>query len=377
MTLTPVKLALMDCEKAIENHLADAAFSLRKIRDEKLYVEEHKTFEAYCRDRWTMARATAYQMIEHANTIDAIHAAECLQIADIGDEPVALPMPTSEGQTRPLSKLEPKDRAAAWTEAVIEAHDQGKAAPTGKIVNEIVQRREKAGTAKPPPKRKEQSDKHPATFSKALIDVFVDVLANEVAVGSRILDPFAGPGGVHDVADKLGIDSIGVEIQQKWAELHERNICADSTTITRALVGTFDVVLTSPTYGNRMADHHDAKDASHRDTYTHTHGSPLEPNNTGTMKWDDPEYRKLHRDVYRRAVRLLEDGGLFVLNVKDHVRNGIRQPVSGWHLGALVKLGLVPIDDASIYSKGLAGSGDNAETRQGIEHVYLLRKDRN
>ena len=37
--------------------------ALLAIRDAKLYRKTHKTFEAYCRDRWEMSRPRAYQLI--------------------------------------------------------------------------------------------------------------------------------------------------------------------------------------------------------------------------------------------------------------------------------------------------------------------------
>ena len=50
---------------------------------------------------------------------------------------------------------------------------------------------------------------------------------------------------------------------------------------------TFDMVVTSPTYGNRMADHHNAKDGRRRITYTHNLGRTLTPGNSGAMQWGE------------------------------------------------------------------------------------------
>lgn len=91
------------------------------------------------------------------------------------------------------------------------------------------------------------------------------------------------------------------------------------------------------------------------------------------MQWGD-EYRALHTAVWRIVVRLLDPGGLFVLNIKDHVRDGARMPVSGWHVSTLLALGLRYVDDNAVATRGLGGGGDNAESREGVEHVYLLSK---
>jgi tRNA G10 N-methylase Trm11 len=89
---------------------------------------------------------------------------------------------------------------------------------------------------------------------------------------------------------------------------------------------TFDAVVTSPTYGNRMADHHHARDGSLRYSYTHTLGRSLHPNNSGTLHWG-AEYQRFHSLAWREVWRVVRPGGRFVLNIKDHVR--ARAPTSG------------------------------------------------
>jgi hypothetical protein len=370
MSLTAVSLALYECEHQIEEGMANQAFAVKRIHDEKLYRERWDTFENYVSDRWGWSRQHGHRLINHAVTLAAIESpsTECNQIGYIVAEPAPTPprpMPTSEGQTRSLASLPIAERADAWAEAVEVAADRGKLTPTGAIVAEVVEQRK--------PERRPQSDEHPAKFSRALVDVFVDVLAPMDV--QRICDPFAGTGRVHEVADMLGVDSIGVEIETKWAAMHDRTMCADSTVVDFDELGPFDCIVTSPTYGNRMADKHDARDDSDRATYKHRLGSELTDGNTGGMQWTDPTYKATHEAVWRRFVDVLPVGGVFVLNVKDHVRDGQRQRVSAWHLSCLIDCGMRLVDDASISSAGLAGSaGSNAGQRFGIEHVYVMQK---
>ena len=65
---------LKECDRAVlaelegEIELAAQSFqalgnALRRIRDNKLYREMHKTFEAYCKDRWGLGRDFAYKTI--------------------------------------------------------------------------------------------------------------------------------------------------------------------------------------------------------------------------------------------------------------------------------------------------------------------------
>src|SRR5437868_9381022 len=101
-----------------------------------------------------------------------------------------------------------------------------------------------------------------------------------------VLDPFAGVGGIHTLA-ALGIaHTVGVELEPECALQHPRNIVGSALALPFP-DDTFDAIVTSPCYGNRMADHHDAKDASRRNTYTHALGRPLAFANAGSLQWGD------------------------------------------------------------------------------------------
>ncbi|WP_062235822.1 hypothetical protein [Aureimonas sp. N4] len=81
---------LAECEKVIEKGLStfvDVGNALVEIRDDKLYRETHQRFEDYCRDRWDLGRARAYQLIDHARTVAAIKTASgvCLPAVDISE----------------------------------------------------------------------------------------------------------------------------------------------------------------------------------------------------------------------------------------------------------------------------------------------------
>jgi len=79
--------------------------ALAEIRDAKLYREGYATFEEYCRDRWGMAKRTAYQFIGAAEVIENVrHGAQTL--------------PENERQVRPLTKLEPEQQPEVWAEVV-------------------------------------------------------------------------------------------------------------------------------------------------------------------------------------------------------------------------------------------------------------------
>lgn len=207
---------------------------------------------------------------------------------------------------------------------------------------------------------------HPAPFSDALLPVFAEVLEG----CTTILDPFAGTGKIHRLQEH-GFKTTGIELEPEWAELHP------DTVVGNALIldyedGTFDAICTSPTYGNRLADHHNASDPETRRSYTHDLGRTLSEGSSGAMQWGH-EYRAFHEDAWDEAVRVLRPGGRFVLNIKDHIRDGKRQRVSMWHLQALEALGLQLADIVPVPTPSMR-AGENATARVPGELVIVMEK---
>ncbi|AFZ28444.1 hypothetical protein Cylst_6691 (plasmid) [Cylindrospermum stagnale PCC 7417] len=112
-------------ERQVERAFYEAGKALRQLRDRKLYRNTHKTFEEYCKDRFSYNRSRSYQLIDAAFVVDNLE--ECPQIVDI--------LPTAEGQVRPLTKLEAEEQVTCWQEAVESA---GGKVPSGRIVKSIV-----------------------------------------------------------------------------------------------------------------------------------------------------------------------------------------------------------------------------------------------
>lgn len=186
--------------------------------------------------------------------------------------------------------------------------------------------------------------RHPAKFSPAILDTLEAVLDTEArrrgtaCARLRVVDPFAGTGRVH----LLSAATVGVEIEPEWAGMAEGTVVGDARRLPFG-AGSFDAVVTSPAYGNRLADHHAAKDGSTRRSYTHTLGRTLTPGNAGTMPYRDRQadvapYRVLHRAAWAEVRRVLVAGGVLVLNVSDFYAGGERQHVSDWHLSTLRRL---------------------------------------
>jgi hypothetical protein len=284
---------------------------------------------------------------------------------------------------------------------------------------------------------------HPAKFNDTIRDAIYVALREHLWLQStengpvNILDPFAGIGGIHFLGQEF--DTFACELQPGWAAASLRQgwtWCGDwfdfKPTDTFHRMTPFhgedplvdacsfgrddwiDAVVTSCTYGNRMADKHDAKEkckacggrghgyrlatpgdcmsaeewvcdkcdgTGTRDhvrlTYTHklrAYGEEPVDNNSGTMQWGD-EYRAFHHYAWRKVARLLQPGGLFILNVKDHVRGKKLQHVPQWHRDKVLHFGFKLIKDVHVPVRGMGFGQHQQELKVDYEHVYVFRKE--
>ena len=242
-----------------------------------------------------------------------------------------------------------------------------------------------------------QLTKHPAKYTKAVwLCIYRDV-AKLVTLHPEkrewhVLDPFGGVGGIFDLhtmegdydPNELTFKITCIEIESEWAEqalahqryrpAHDQVLALDFFDFAAhpSVRETFDLIVTSPTYGNRMADHHEAKDDSVRNTYRHKLGRPLSENSSASLQWGD-DYRDFHRAAWDEAFDLLEAGGYFILNVKDHIRKGVKQPVAAWHRAYCQSIGFTKVEETHIPVRGNR-QGENGEVRVDHEHVYVFQK---
>jgi DNA modification methylase len=171
---------------------------------------------------------------------------------------------------------------------------------------------------------------HPAKYSSVILERLDKLLAARIGDSGQVplvLDPFAGTGKIHQLN---GIRSVGVEIEPEWATMHPHTVVGNTLHLPFR-TGSFDGMITSPTYGNRHADHHNARDGSFRHSYTHTLGRTLHADNSGTLHWGD-DYRAFHDQAWSECLRTQKPGAFVMLNVSNHIRNKTEQPVVEWHL---------------------------------------------
>lgn len=257
---------------------------------------------------------------------------------------------------------------------------------------------------------------HPAKFSKPVLDVLVaqtyregergrDLLDSPESLPPRltVLDPFAGVGLIHRLADEdgLNVETIGVELEPEWARAHPRTIVGDALRLPFA-DASIDVVATSPCYGNRMADQHEAKDPcracggkgfledepdpvkgyatcracrgeglSRRNTYRHRLGRPLSIGSGAGLQWGKA-YREFHGAAWREVARVVKPGGLVLLNVSNFIRDGREMPVVEWHVHCWITLGAQLVAAKRVRTQRNR-QGANGEARVDGEVVVLLR----
>lgn len=214
---------------------------------------------------------------------------------------------------------------------------------------------------------------HPAKYNDALLAVMADMLSTYSPPNKRrlrLLDPFAGTGKVFTLSHWLDADIEAVELEPEWAA-HDARIHVGNALDLPWRSNYFDAIVTSPTYGNRMAD--GLIDKYERITYASRLGRKLTPGNSGAMQWGE-HYRNFHVYAWEEATRVLRQRGLFLLNCKNHIRDGVEQQVTQWHVETLQAQGLRVVEWRKVPAPGMR-FGQNADKRIDFEYVVKLTKD--
>lgn len=263
---------------------------------------------------------------------------------------------------------------------------------------------------------------HPAKWSANVLGTLAKVRRDHLPTDRvpSVLDPFAGVGIDALAAALVGTTDrptaaanvVGVELQPEWTDRGPmpRTVQGDATQLPENWTGTFDAVFTSPCYGNRMADHHDAKDTckvcrgsgcrvpdclgahpddgaehrwcatckgtglSWRNTYAHAlrrAGGDLVAGSAAGMQWGRA-YRELHRLAIAEMRRVVVESGLLVVNMSNHVRDGAEQLVVEWWVNELIVQGcrLVEVRRVATPRNGMGANGD---VRVDGEVVIVMR----
>jgi hypothetical protein len=125
-------------ERKVERAFFEAGKALMELRDRRLYRSTHHTFENYCRDRFGHSRQKSNYLIAAADVYENLTTI-CCQNSGIDDLTTnsSQILPTSEGQVRPMTKLEPQEQWEVWQTAVEVA---GGKIPSGRVVKDVIER---------------------------------------------------------------------------------------------------------------------------------------------------------------------------------------------------------------------------------------------
>jgi tRNA G10 N-methylase Trm11 len=89
---------------------------------------------------------------------------------------------------------------------------------------------------------------HPARFTAAILDT----IAPFIPAGALVLDPFAGVGGIHQLAERQSCITSGSRARTGMGRRPPQDPRRRRPTPPFP-DQTFDVIATSPCYGNRLA----------------------------------------------------------------------------------------------------------------------------
>lgn len=230
---------------------------------------------------------------------------------------------------------------------------------------------------------------HPAKFSESVLLVIYKILNEYLPSGSQILDPFAGVGGIHSLDAKYR--TVGIELEPEWACQHTRTSVGSALALPFA-DKSFAAVVTSPCYGNRMADTYDGKgrcrgcnglgrvsdvvcvrcggvgvDQSRRQTYRLALERMPSEGSSCVMQWG-PEYRAFHALFLAEAIRVAD---LIVINMSNHIRKKEVQKVVEWYVGTMTEMGCTIVGIWPIGTPRMR-HGQNHEARVDSEHLIVM-----
>ena len=236
---------------------------------------------------------------------------------------------------------------------------------------------------------------HPARWSASVLDGIEAVLADfgpsperfAELPSPKMFDPYAGTLERLHTRFSRDWNVFGSEIEFEWADQHPNTIHGDCVEVMKGMAEYGELVtavVTSPTYGNRMADQSMlpgvGAGARHTyNTYAFKLGKRLSALNTGATQWDNKtgrSYRRLHRAAWAAAWEIIEPGGLLIVNVSDHIRGGEVAPVVAWHRDTITNMrsvgGQIPFEVKVDTPRQRQGA--NGDLRVECEWILMWRK---
>lgn len=193
-----------------------------------------------------------------------------------------------------------------------------------------------------PDTRSEKQRLHGAAFPMSLAKQQISVYTR---AGQTVLDPFAGVGTTLDACVALGRRGIGVELNEKYAELARKDllnqpeqelIVGDSLHLDRYVEPeSVDMVLTSPPYGHLLKQ---VRGAFAYKWQEHSRISPVrnplpysdDPRDLGNLPYS--EYLTAITTVFEQTYSAMRPGAYAVWVVKDFRASKEKIPFVPFHM---------------------------------------------
>jgi len=209
---------------------------------------------------------------------------------------------------------------------------------------------------------------HPAKFSDVLLDHIIDMIPHDI---DWITDPMAGVGKITQLSDDFLYHCN--ELEPEWGSQIE----ADIVTIGDARdmeINPKSIIVTSPPYGNRMADCFVSKrPSSMKGRYAGDLGRRLSDGNTGSLHFG-PQYVKVITDIYESLFSKMVSGQFFLLNISNFIRAKKEVNVVGFYLKLFSDSNFILSDFVNVSTPRDRGRGANADLRVDHEVLILWRK---
>lgn len=227
---------------------------------------------------------------------------------------------------------------------------------------------------------------HPAPFSDSIV---FELHRLTKTWDGPILDPYAGIGRIASLGRD---DTFGIEIEPEFdaASLlpEERRVCGDSRFLGQFIAdGRLPqprAIVTSPDYGNRMADQYlgtpaerDLRERTGRKPRRRSYAISLNrrvSEGSGAAHQWGPDYRRCHEAVIDSVTHELEVGAMLALNVSDHYRGTKIQLVTGWWIGMIGRCGWRVLEMVPVETQRFK-DGANRELRVENEWIVLATLD--
>lgn len=210
---------------------------------------------------------------------------------------------------------------------------------------------------------------HPAKFSDVLLPHIKSLLPDNCV---WITDPMAGVGKVTLLGDQYKYQCN--ELESEWAKQIKGADEVTSIDAKDMILKPETTVVTSPPYGNRMADCFKTKNpGSMKGRYAGDLGRRLSKGSAASLPFGQ-RYKELMSVIYKELFLQMKSGQIFILNVSNFIRSNQEVNVIGFYMVLFASYGFTLDSFQSVVTPRDRGRGANAKNRVKHEVVMKWRK---